>query len=237
MQLDPVSTARRALALLDLTELGDAATADDVTALCRKAHGAHGAIAAVCVWPRHVAHAAGAARHRRADRHGRQLPEWRRVDRRGRRADRAGPRRRCRRDRPRAPLPCVRWPATDAHGRMVDAVRADGARATATSLKVILETGELRRPRPRSALRPQLAIARRRLHQDVHRQDTGERHPRRHRGDARRDPRPRPGRGPQAERRHPHPRRRRGLPRPGRQDDGRRRGRRRPRSASAPAGC
>lgn len=52
-----VETARRALALLDLTELGDNATADDVTALCGRAVGPHGKVAAVCVWPRHVAHA------------------------------------------------------------------------------------------------------------------------------------------------------------------------------------
>jgi len=44
--------------LLDLTELGDHATVDDVTALCTRAIGPHGKVAAVCVWPRHVAHAA-----------------------------------------------------------------------------------------------------------------------------------------------------------------------------------
>ncbi len=55
MSHDPVSTARRAIGLLDLTELGDHATDDDVIALCDKAHGPHGSTAAVCVWPRHVA--------------------------------------------------------------------------------------------------------------------------------------------------------------------------------------
>ena len=44
--------------MLDLTELGDHATVDDVTALCTRAIGPHGEVAAVCVWPRHVAHAA-----------------------------------------------------------------------------------------------------------------------------------------------------------------------------------
>ena len=44
--------------MLDLTELGDHATVDDVTALCTRAVGPHGKVAAVCVWPRHVAHAA-----------------------------------------------------------------------------------------------------------------------------------------------------------------------------------
>ena len=57
MSHDPASTARRAITLLDLTELGDEATDDEVTALCAKAHGPHGSTAAVCVWPRHVAHA------------------------------------------------------------------------------------------------------------------------------------------------------------------------------------
>lgn len=49
--------ARRAIALLDLTELGDSASDADVLALCGRARGG-GAIprvAAVCVWPRHVA--------------------------------------------------------------------------------------------------------------------------------------------------------------------------------------
>lgn len=54
MSHDPVALARRAITLLDLTELGDAATDDDVVTLCAKAHGPHGNTAAVCVWPRHV---------------------------------------------------------------------------------------------------------------------------------------------------------------------------------------
>lgn len=52
---DLAALARRAIALLDLTELGDHATDDDVVALCGKAVTAHGHVAAVCVWPRHVA--------------------------------------------------------------------------------------------------------------------------------------------------------------------------------------
>ena len=51
--------ASRALALLDLTELGDRATDADVKSLCARAVGRHGPVAAVCVWPRHVALAAG----------------------------------------------------------------------------------------------------------------------------------------------------------------------------------
>jgi deoxyribose-phosphate aldolase len=54
----PISVARRAITLLDLTELGDEATPDDVTALCGRAVGRHGTVAAVCVWPRHVSMAA-----------------------------------------------------------------------------------------------------------------------------------------------------------------------------------
>ncbi|MEO6122633.1 MAG: deoxyribose-phosphate aldolase [Ilumatobacteraceae bacterium] len=52
------SFARRAIALLDLTELGDQATPDDVATLCRRAVGPYGTVAAVCVWPRHVTQAA-----------------------------------------------------------------------------------------------------------------------------------------------------------------------------------
>ncbi len=51
----PVDVARRAITLLDLTELAENATDDDVHTLCRRAVGPHGTVAAVCVWPRHVA--------------------------------------------------------------------------------------------------------------------------------------------------------------------------------------
>ncbi len=47
--------ARRAIACLDLTELGDHATDADVEALCGRAVTPYGPVAAVCVWPRHVA--------------------------------------------------------------------------------------------------------------------------------------------------------------------------------------
>lgn len=46
--------ARRAIACLDLTELGDHATDADVEALCGRAVTPYGPVAAVCVWPRHV---------------------------------------------------------------------------------------------------------------------------------------------------------------------------------------
>ncbi|MFM7687140.1 MAG: deoxyribose-phosphate aldolase [Actinomycetota bacterium] len=55
MEQSPEQVAQRAIALLDLTELGDAATAEQVETLCARAVGPHGPVAAVCVWPRHVA--------------------------------------------------------------------------------------------------------------------------------------------------------------------------------------
>jgi len=58
MQPSREQVARRAIALLDLTELGDAATTEQVETLCDRAVGPHGPVAAVCVWPRHVAVAA-----------------------------------------------------------------------------------------------------------------------------------------------------------------------------------
>ncbi|MFM7870517.1 MAG: deoxyribose-phosphate aldolase [Actinomycetota bacterium] len=51
---DAVGRARRILSLLDLTNLQDDCTADDVVELCRRAQGPHGQVAAVCVWPRFV---------------------------------------------------------------------------------------------------------------------------------------------------------------------------------------
>lgn len=45
-------TARIALACLDLTSLGERDSDADVIALCERASGPHGAVAAVCVWPR-----------------------------------------------------------------------------------------------------------------------------------------------------------------------------------------
>jgi deoxyribose-phosphate aldolase len=54
------SLARRALAALDLTNLSDDCTAQQVAALCAKAVTPYGPVAAVCVWPRFVAEAKGA---------------------------------------------------------------------------------------------------------------------------------------------------------------------------------
>ena len=62
MVKDARAVVRRAIELIDLTELGDSATDADVTNLCGRAVGAYGTVAAVCVWPRHVALAATSLR-------------------------------------------------------------------------------------------------------------------------------------------------------------------------------
>ena len=59
-QQSAVARAQRALGLLDLTELGDHATAVDVDRLCGRADGPLGTVAAVCVWPRFVAQSVAA---------------------------------------------------------------------------------------------------------------------------------------------------------------------------------
>jgi len=51
---DRGAVARRALGLLDLTDLSDDCTEESVTDLCRRAVSPHGHVAAVCVWPRFV---------------------------------------------------------------------------------------------------------------------------------------------------------------------------------------
>lgn len=53
--IDPRAVAARTLPLIDLTDLGDAATEDGARDLCRRAVTPHGAVAAVCLWPRFVA--------------------------------------------------------------------------------------------------------------------------------------------------------------------------------------
>lgn len=49
--------ARRALAMLDLTDLGDDCSAEAIDRLCARAMGPAGEVAAVCVWPTFVAQA------------------------------------------------------------------------------------------------------------------------------------------------------------------------------------
>ena len=52
-------TAGHALVLLDLTSLNDDDTEETIKTLCARARTRHGDVAAVCVWPRFVALAAG----------------------------------------------------------------------------------------------------------------------------------------------------------------------------------
>lgn len=47
--------ARALIACLDLTDLNDGSTADDVAALCARAATPSGPVAAICIWPRFVA--------------------------------------------------------------------------------------------------------------------------------------------------------------------------------------
>ncbi|MBO9420441.1 deoxyribose-phosphate aldolase [Labrenzia sp. R4_2] len=54
---DMIETAKRALGLVDLTNLNDDCTVEDITALTNRTVTPHGAVAAVCVWPRFVAQA------------------------------------------------------------------------------------------------------------------------------------------------------------------------------------
>jgi len=59
--------AQRIVPLLDLTNLQDDCTADDVIELCRRARGPYGTTAAVCVWPRFVTVAREALRQSAVD--------------------------------------------------------------------------------------------------------------------------------------------------------------------------
>jgi len=54
VETDQASVARRALGLVDLTNLDDDATTADIEVLCTRASGPDGSVAAVCVWPRFV---------------------------------------------------------------------------------------------------------------------------------------------------------------------------------------
>jgi len=57
---EAAAAARRALPLVDLTDLSDDATEAGARALCARAVTPHGAVAAVCLWPRFVATAKAA---------------------------------------------------------------------------------------------------------------------------------------------------------------------------------
>lgn len=66
--MSDIDDAIRAVELMDLTELGEAASETNVLDLCRKASGGNGVpqVAAVCLWPRHVVTARGALQAARA---------------------------------------------------------------------------------------------------------------------------------------------------------------------------
>ncbi|KZL22019.1 Deoxyribose-phosphate aldolase [Pseudovibrio axinellae] len=51
-------TAKRALGLIDLTNLNDDCTQEDVTALIERSSTPYGHTAAICIWPRFIKHAA-----------------------------------------------------------------------------------------------------------------------------------------------------------------------------------
>jgi deoxyribose-phosphate aldolase len=135
---DPLATARLALACLDLTSLNDADTEGDVEKLCERAQGPNGTTAAVCVWPRFAALARGS------------LPEAVRVaavanfpdgsadiDRAVRDATAIG-------DAGAQEVDVVLpWRELDVAPALLKAVRAA---STGLTLKVILETGELKDP-------------------------------------------------------------------------------------------
>jgi deoxyribose-phosphate aldolase len=55
--------ARRALPLLDLTNLDESCTAADILKLCEKAATTHGNVAAICIYPRWVAYARSMLKH------------------------------------------------------------------------------------------------------------------------------------------------------------------------------
>jgi deoxyribose-phosphate aldolase len=57
--MSDADVARRALRLLDLTDLSDACSERALDALCAKATSPHGAVAAVCIWPQFVSRARG----------------------------------------------------------------------------------------------------------------------------------------------------------------------------------
>lgn len=148
MTNDAKSQARRAIGLVDLTELGDHATDADVTSLCARAVGPHGRVAAVCVWPRHVALAAGLLHN--ADvriatvvNFPLGVDDIDEVVELARTAQRAGA------DEIDLVLPYRSLQAGDEHrpALMVAALRQAVSSGSGRTLKVILETGELTDPR------------------------------------------------------------------------------------------
>ena len=162
-----VELARRAIALLDLTDLTDDASVEGIDHLCERA-ARHGT-AAVCVWPDFVAQSVAALSGTPVlvatvvnfpsgdDRpHAVRVLTERALD------DGA--------DEIDVVLPYRAWLAGDER-RAADVI--DGVRGVAAEarMKVILETGALARRRRDRACGAVRDRARRRLHQDVDRQD------------------------------------------------------------------
>jgi deoxyribose-phosphate aldolase len=57
--MSDAEVARRALRLLDLTDLSDTCSERALDALCAKAMSRHGPVAAVCIWPQFVTRSRG----------------------------------------------------------------------------------------------------------------------------------------------------------------------------------
>ena len=64
---DRKTQAQRILSLIDLTNLNNECTADEVVELCHRARGPFGSTAAVCIWPRFVTGARSTLNKLRAD--------------------------------------------------------------------------------------------------------------------------------------------------------------------------
>ena len=133
---DARDTARLALACLDLTSLNDGDTEADIVRLCERANGAQGTTAAVCVWPRFAALARA------------QLPAGVRVAAVANFPDGSSDTARAVRDteaivQAGAQDVDVVLPYRD-FGAAPALLRAVRAACPGLSLKVILETGELR---------------------------------------------------------------------------------------------
>ena len=212
--------AARALALVDLTSLGEDDDEATVAALLERAVTPAGPVAAVCLWPAlRRPGARGARRHAGPRRDGRQLPAGRpRPGRRGR-AGRGVAGRGA--DEIDVVFPFERLPRGEVDTALAF-VRSLRAATGGATLKVILETGRLADPDVIRCRGRRRAVRGRRLREDLDRQalagrDTGGRA-----GDAGGDPRRRP-------------RRLQGVGR--REDDRRRRGStwRSPTSCSAPS--
>jgi deoxyribose-phosphate aldolase len=137
-------TAAVALSLLDLTNLKDDCTEAQIEALCARAQTPYGNTAAICIWPRFVAHARAILGSGHPVRIATvvNFPIRRHGDRRRRGRNARGDCRWCRRDRPGYPYRKFIAGSGRAVTDMVAAVRTECA--DKALLKVILETGEIK---------------------------------------------------------------------------------------------